>query len=212
MTTSDRSTAKVLRAWERGAATYDRKISKFERGQLAGGREWLGARARGRVLEVAIGTGRSLPHYPTGVTITGVDLSPAMLERARTRAAELGVDVTLRTADAELLPFDDGSFDTVLCALSLCTIPDPRAAIREMHRVLAPGGTLLLMDHIRSSWPPIRAGQWLAEQFSIRISGEHLTRRHRDAVIEAGFELVESERWNAGMVERIHAIKASPPA
>nr|WP_296067609.1 methyltransferase domain-containing protein [uncultured Actinoplanes sp.] len=199
------TTAKVLRIYERNAPAYDRQIAYLEKVWFGGGREWLGARARGRVLEVAIGTGLNLTHYPPDVTLTGIDLSPAMLAVARERAAGTGRHVDLHTGDAEHLPFGDSSFDTAVCALSLCTIPDPVAAITEMKRVLAPGGRLLLLDHIRSSWPPVRAGQWLLEQLTIRAAGEHFTRRQLPSVIAAGFEVVETQRLKAGSVERIHA-------
>jgi ubiquinone/menaquinone biosynthesis C-methylase UbiE len=200
-------TGKVLRVWEQQAPSYDRQIAFFEKIQFGGGREWLGARAEGRVLEVAIGTGRNLPFYPAGATVTGVDLSPAMLAIARQRAAELGLDVDLRAGDAERLPFDDEAFDTAVCALSLCTIPDPAAAIGEMRRVLVPGRRLLLLDHIGSTWPPIYAGQWLLERVTIRAAGEHFTRRQLPLVRAAGFEVVEVERLKAGTVERICARK-----
>lgn len=209
MPADKKQTAKVLRTWEKSAPGYDKKIASVERGLLSGGREWLGARARGRVLEVAIGTGRDLPHYPQDATLIGIDLSPAMLANARQRAADLGREVDLHTGDAEHLPFADTSFDTVVCAISLCTIPDPPAAIDEMKRVLVPGGRLLLLDHIKSTWPPIFAGQWLIEQITIRTSGEHLTRRQLPLVEAAGFEVVEVERLKAGIVERIHARKPS---
>jgi len=193
--------------WDQGAPSYDKQIAFFERIQLGGGREWLGARARGRVLEVAVGTGRNLPHYPADVTIAGVDLSPAMLAIARRRAADLGREADLREGDAERLPFADASFDTVVCALALCSIPDPAAAIGEMIRVLAPGGRLLLFDHIGSTWPPIYAVQWLVERFTIRSAGEYFTRRQLPLVRAAGLEVVEVERRKAGTVELIFARK-----
>jgi ubiquinone/menaquinone biosynthesis C-methylase UbiE len=193
--------------WDKAAPSYDRQIAFFEKIQFAGGREWLGERARGRVLEVAIGTGRNLPHYPADVAITGVELSPAMLSIARQRAARLGRDADLREADAEHLPFDGASFDTVVCALSLCTIPSPAAALSEMLRVLVPGGRLLLLDHIGSTWPPVYAAQWLLERVTIRAAGEHFTRRQLALVKAAGFQIVETERLKAGTVERIHAVK-----
>jgi ubiquinone/menaquinone biosynthesis C-methylase UbiE len=207
MTATSDETAKVLRAWEKSAPGYDKQIAFFERIWFGGARQWLGARAQGRVLEVAIGTGLNLPHYPAGVTITGIELSPAMLAIARKRAADLGRDVDLHTGDAQALPFPDEAFDTVLCALSLCTIPDPAAAIGEMKRVLAPGGRLLLVDHIASTWPPIRAGQWLLERLTIRAAGEHFTRRQLPLVEAAGFEVVQVERLKAGSVERVFARK-----
>ncbi|GGM48134.1 ubiquinone/menaquinone biosynthesis methyltransferase [Dactylosporangium sucinum] len=207
VTAPDDETAKVLRAWNTQAAVYDRQIAFFERIWFGGGREWLAARARGRVLEVAIGTGLNLRHYPDGVTLTGVELSPAMLAIARRRAADLGVDADLREGNAEALSLPDESFDTVVCALSLCGIPRPAAAIAEMRRVLVPGGRLLLLDHIGSTWPPVRAAQWLLERVTIRTAGEHFTRRQLPLVTAAGFEIVERERRKAGTVERIHARK-----
>jgi ubiquinone/menaquinone biosynthesis C-methylase UbiE len=193
--------------WDKSAPGYDRQIAFLEKIWFSGGREWLGARARGRVLEVAIGTGRNLAHYRPGVTVTGIELSPAMLAIARSRAAELGIAAQLIEGDAQELPFKDNSFDTVVCALSLCSIPDPAVAIAEMRRVLVPGGRLLLFDHIGSSWPPVYAGQWLLGQLTRRSAGEYLTRRQLPLVQAAGFEIAETQRLKAGSIERIHAVK-----
>src|SRR5487761_1721946 len=98
--TGETPVARQKRVWDRVAPGYDRQIAFFEKIWFAGGREWLGERARGRVLEVAIGTGRNLPYYPADAAITGVELSPAMLAIARQRAAGLGREVSLREADA----------------------------------------------------------------------------------------------------------------
>jgi ubiquinone/menaquinone biosynthesis C-methylase UbiE len=205
--TAQTATAQQRRVWDKIAPGYDKQIAFFEKIQFGGGREWLSERAHGRVLEVAIGTGRSLPYYQADATVTGIELSPAMLAIARGRAADLDRDVDLREGDAEHLPFDDASFDTVTCALALCTIPDPDAAIAEMKRVLIPGGRLLLIDHIGSTWPPIYAAQWLLEQITIRTAGEHFTRRQLPLVQAAGFQIIETERLKAGTVERIHAVR-----
>lgn len=205
--TSETPTDRQRRVWDRTAPKYDRQMAFFDRTWFAGGREWIGRRASGRVLEVAIGTGSNLPHYGPDVTVTGVELSPAMLAIARDRAAALGLAVDLREGDAERLPLDDASFDTVVCALALCSIPDPAAAIAEMKRVLVPGGTLLLVDHIGSNWWPIRAAQWLVGQVTVRTEGEHFTRRQLPLVQAAGFAVEETERLKAGTVERVRARK-----
>jgi ubiquinone/menaquinone biosynthesis C-methylase UbiE len=205
--TGETPAARQKRVWDKSAPSYDKQISFFEKIWFADGREWLCERAEGNVLEVAVGTGRNLPHYAAGVTLTAIELSPAMLAIARQRAADLGRAVDFHEGDAEHLPFEDASFDTVVCAFSLCTIPSPAAALDEMRRVLRPGGRLLLVDHIGSAWPPIYALQWLVERPTIHSAGEHFTRRQLPLVKAAGFRVVESERLKAGSIERIHAVK-----
>ncbi|MDR6971246.1 class I SAM-dependent methyltransferase [Leifsonia shinshuensis] len=195
------------RHWGRHAESYDSKVAKAERSMLAGTREWVGERAAGRVLEVAIGSGRSLPFYRRDVSLVGVDLSPEMLAIARRRAAELGRPVDLREGNAEALPFDDASFDTVVCALALCSIPRPAVAVAEMARVVAPGGSVVVVDHVRSDRAVLFAGQWMLERFTIPLQGEHLTRRHRGEVEAAGLAVVEDERLHSGSVERIRAVR-----
>ncbi|MEV4539755.1 methyltransferase domain-containing protein [Asanoa sp. NPDC049518] len=204
---SGSATAKQKRVWDRNASTYDRQIALLEKIWFAGGREWIGRRAHGRVLEVAIGTGLNLSYYEPEAAVTGIELSPEMLAIARSRAADLGRAADLREGDAEHLPFADGSFDTVVCAFALCSIPDPAAAVAEMRRVLVPGGTLLLVDHIGSTWAPVRAAQWLLERITVPVAGEHFTRRQLPLVEAAGFELAETERLKAGSVERVEARK-----
>jgi ubiquinone/menaquinone biosynthesis C-methylase UbiE len=207
VTMPETPTGQQRRVWDRAAPDYDRVMAFLERVLFAGGREWLAQRARGRVLEVAIGTGRNLPYYDAGVSLTGLELSPEMLALAADRAATLGREVQLLEGDAARLPFADASFDTVVCALSLCSIPDPAGAIREMGRVLAPAGRLLLLDHVDSTLLPVKALQWLVERVSIRLGGEHLTRRQLPLVEAAGLRVVEAERLKAGIVERLHAVK-----
>ena len=202
-------TEKQKRVWDKSASSYDGQMDFVERLLGKGDREWLGDRATGRVLEVAIGTGRNLPFYLNASSLTGIDVSPEMLAVARKRAEERGLPVDLLEGDAEHLPVEDAAYDSVVCCLSLCTIPEPAAAIAEMQRALAPGGRLLLVDHVASSWPPVYAVQWLVERISVRVAGEHYTRRSLPLVEAAGFEVVERLRHKAGMMERIHSVKAA---
>ena len=172
-----------------------------------GGREWVCAQATGRTLEVAIGTGLNLAFYPGDVTLTGVDLSPATLALASRRAAGLGRTVELLEADAERLPFSGDSFDTVVCALGLCTIPDDRAAIAEMHRVLRPGGRLVLLDHVAAANPLLRAAMRVVERLTLSFTADYLTRRPLPLLEDAGFVVESSGRSRAGTVERVRAVK-----
>jgi ubiquinone/menaquinone biosynthesis C-methylase UbiE len=197
-----------LRAqWNKYASRYDRDIRFFERVQFGGGREWVCSQARGDVLEVAVGSGRNLGFYPRETRLTGIDLSPAMLELARVRSVELGRAIDLCVGDAQTLPFPDASFDTVVCTLGLCGFPDERAAIAEMHRVLRPGGALLLLDHVGSHHRLIHFGQRLLEKMTVRTLGDYQTRRPLPLVEQAGFVVQRQERLKAGTVERVAAVK-----
>ena len=159
------------------------------------------------MLEIAAGTARNLPHYPTEVRITAIELSPEMAELGRRRAAELGREIDLRVGDAERLEFADESFDTVVCTYGLCTIPDDRAAIREAKRVLRPGGRLLLAEHVRSPNRFVRAIQRIIDPLAHRFGGDHLLREPLEHLAEEGFGVDELERSKAGFVELVAARK-----
>jgi ubiquinone/menaquinone biosynthesis C-methylase UbiE len=206
----ERQNARRRKAWDKQAPSYDKQIGWFERHVFGeDNRTWACSRARGDVLEVAIGTGLNLPLYSPDVHLTGIDLSPAMLEIAQKRAAEIGRQADLREGDAHNLPFDGGSFDTVVCTFSLCNIPDVDRAVAEMERVLRPGGRLVLVDHIRSGSKPVFWVQKLIEFFSKRIDGDHMTRRPLDQVRDHRFEVKEHDRFRlGGIVERLAAVKA----
>jgi ubiquinone/menaquinone biosynthesis C-methylase UbiE len=197
-----------LRAhYDRAAAKYDKKLAFFDRTLFAGGREWVCSQAEGDTLEIAIGTGLNLPHYPANVRLAGIDLSPAMLEFAQRRADELGRSVDLQVADAQELPFADNSFDTVVSTLSLCTVPDDARAVAQVARVLRPGGRFLLLEHVRSPHRLVRIGQRAAEQLTLRLEGDHQLREPTEHLGSHGLVLERHERSRWGIVERIAARK-----
>jgi ubiquinone/menaquinone biosynthesis C-methylase UbiE len=200
-------TARVRAIFDKQAPKYDRSMSRFERTLFAGAREKVCAMAEGEVLEIAAGTARNLAHYPEGVSITGVELSPEMAELGRQRAAELGREIDLRVGDAERLEFDDESFDTVVCTFGLCTIPDDVAAIREAKRVLRPGGLLLLAEHVRSPNAVVRTIERIVDPIAHKLGGDHMLREPLDHLTGEGFEIDEVERRKAGFVELVTARK-----
>lgn len=197
----------LRRWWDRHAEDYDRSMSWAERRLFEDTRPWIAGRARGRTLEVAVGTGLNLGHYPEDVVITGVELSPRMLDRARRRAASLGVEADLRLGDAQRLEFDDESFDTVACTFALCCVPDEARAVEEMARVLRPGGLLLLADHVESSSMWLRALQRMFEIGSVPFAGEHFRRRPLRHVEAAGLSIEDRDRFKGGVIERLAARK-----
>lgn len=180
------------------AGLYDAVLWPAEVLGLRRLRRRLGALARGRVLEVGVGTGLMLPHYHGLEGLVAADPDAEMLDRARARARARGVPAALALAAAEALPFAPGSFDTVLSALTLCSVRDPDAALREYRRVLKPGGRLLLLEHVRSSSPRLAAWQARAAPRWRRFSGGcHLDRDTLEAVHRAGFRpgIVEPRLW-----------------
>jgi len=199
--------ARWNRYWDGKSRNYDREMQFMDRKLFGDSRAWACGQATGDVLEVAVGTGLNLPLYPDGVTLTGIDLSDGMLAIARGRAERLGHPVTLRRADAHDLPFDADSFDTVVCTLGLCAIPDDGKALREMARVLRPGGRLILLDHIVSSSRAVRGLQWVAEKITVPMAGEHFLRRPFDKIGDLGLAVEQRERFKLGLVERLVARK-----
>jgi ubiquinone/menaquinone biosynthesis C-methylase UbiE len=200
-------TAAVRHHYDKTAASYDRQISFFERVLFGGGREWVCSQADGDVLEIAAGTGRNLRHYPLGVRLITIELSPEMREIGRREATAVGRDADLRVGDAQALDFPDASFDTVVCTLGLCTIPNDRAAVREVKRVLRPGGRFVLLEHVRSPVAAVRFGQRLLEPLMLRFEHDHLLREPLDHLTSEGFEIEFLERSKLGIVERVTARK-----
>lgn len=203
----DAETERVRRIQDKTAAHFDRQIAFFERILFGDGRAWVCSQAQGEVLELAAGTARNLPFYPDDVEITAIELSPEMLDIARTRAADVGRAADLRLGDAQALDFPDESFDTVTCTLGFCTIPDDRRAAAEAFRVLRPGGRLLLLEHVRSPAPLVRGGQRLLEPLTVRFEADHLLREPLDYLPGVGFEIEEVQRSKWGIVERLRARK-----
>lgn len=199
------------RHWDRQSAGYDRKMERAER-LFGDTRDWVCQQATGSVLEVAVGTGLNIGRYPEQVALTGMDLSPAMLDGARERAAGLGRDVDLRVGDAQQLEFDDASFDTVVCTFGLCAVPDDEGAVGEMVRVLRPGGLLLLADHVVSTSPVIRLLQAAAELYSVPVENEHFRRRPFLHVEAAGLDVERHDRFTKGTIERLAARKPAAQA
>jgi SAM-dependent methyltransferase len=196
-------------------AIHDRTAQDYRRGAwvrenmfgIGRLRRRLFAQATGHVLDVGCGYGANFAYLPHATHITGVDFSSVMLEMARTRADELGLDINLVEGDAEALDFPDASFDVVISALSTCSFQNPIAALQEMRRVCKPGGRTLLIEHGRSSWEWLGRYQDRHVDDMIAQAGCRWNHEPQDVVAAAGLRIVAAHRTGMGI---LHTIKATP--
>jgi len=161
--------------------------------------------ARGRVLEVGLGSGLNFPLYdPAQVTsVTGLDPSEALCAYARERARALAFPVELLVAGAEANPLPDAAFDTVLVTYTLCSIPDVDAALAHMRRVLAPGGRMLFCEHAVAPDADVRRQQrWIEPVWKHLAGGCHLTRDTPALLEHAGFRIEAMESYYLPKVPR----------
>jgi ubiquinone/menaquinone biosynthesis C-methylase UbiE len=176
------------------AMTYDRQIARAEEAGLNAMRKKLLAGAAGQVVEIGAGTGANVPLYGPAVKSLAVTepLQP-MVRKLERRVRELGSDATVLRAPAEDLPFESGSFDVAVSTLVLCGVDDQPRALRELRRVLRPGGTLLFLEHVRAG-DAKRARQqdrlnWL-NRLVVRCDCNRPT---LDMIRQAGFTVTEVE-------------------
>lgn len=173
----------------------------------------LAGHLAGDVLEIGTGTGATLPFLDMAsgaiASLTGTDLSHGMLLEARATARSLGQPVALVRMNAGTLAFADATFDTVTTSLTLCTVPDPARALREMARVLKPEGRIVLLEHVRAPNPLIALAQRVLTPLQVRMLGCHLDRRTDRLVRELGFR-VEHEETHFFAI--FHLIVARLPA
>lgn len=184
--------AKAKRKWDRASRIYD-LMTYFEvKGKNALIRRNMLRGVRGRALEVGMGTGHNLAFYLPGARVVGIDVSPGMLFRARRKARKAGLSVFLVVMDAANLAFKDGVFDTVTSTCVFCSVPDPGGGLREIARVLRPGGQLLMYEHVLSQKPVLRR---LMEALNplFAMMGPQINRDTVSRVREAGLLLRRQE-------------------
>ena len=183
------------------ARVYDPVLAGPERAGIGRARDGLLADATGRVLEIGAGTGANLPHLPrSGITsLLLVEPSAPMRDRlarrVRAEQAHLPVDTHIVDGSAAALPVADGTIDTVVSTLVLCSVPDIDAAVRELHRVLAPGGRLLLLEHVAGHGRTRRLQAVIDPGWRVVARGCRLVRDTRAALERGGFDTSDVEDW-----------------
>ena len=191
--------------WDRASRTYD-LLTFGEDLRQGDDKRALFSRARGRTIFVAVGTGNDFKFFPPGLDITALDISPRMIARARSRAERYDGRMDLRLMDVQELEYEDASFDTAVTACTFCSVPNPVRGLRELNRVLRPGGRLLMFEHMRSNVPMI--GLALdAITYVTRLIGPDMNRDTVGNVRRAGFLIRREQNVYFDIVRAIEAQK-----
>jgi ubiquinone/menaquinone biosynthesis C-methylase UbiE len=192
------------RKWDAASRTYDLFTFGDER-RLGPHKRRLFSKIRGETLMVAAGTGNDFQFFPPHQKIVAIDISPRMLERAAARAAAYSGIIELRQMDVCALPFPDATFDTVATVCTFCSVPRPVVGLRELHRVLRPGGQLLMFEHVRSEIGLLGIVLDLMTPLSRQL-GPDLNRNTVGNVLRAGFTLRREENIYLDIVKIIEAV------
>lgn len=196
---------KQIRIFDKQADRYDKlRESRSEQHRW---RSQLLSHAEGSVLELAVGAGANFPFYPDNVQVTAVVFSGMMLEKAKKAAGRYKVEASFVQADIEGLSFPDGSFDTVVSTLSLCSYDEPHTVLSRMRRWCKPDGILLFIEHGISSKAVVSVIQKTLNPILYRTAGCHHTRDITSLIEQAGLEIVSIEKhW----LDMFYIIRAKP--
>lgn len=191
--------------YDRIAWIYDFMELPVEIMSFSSWREELLSVVKGSVLEVGIGTGKNLPYYPQGIELTGIDISSAMLRRAKRRADTMGLKVDLRVMDVEKMTFPDEYFDFTVSTFVFCSVPDPVKGMKEVKRIIKPKGKALFLEHVRSENRILGRFMDFLNPLIRSIVGANINRRTVENITKAGFEIISEENKGSHIVKKIKA-------
>ena len=145
-----KETEKIKKRYDRISKVYDWLEQPMEWMMFEKWRQEVSESLKGKVLEIGVGTGKNIPYYPEGAEVTAIDFSGKMLARAKKKAEKTGKTVELLHMDAQDMDFADNTFDVVFTTCVFCSVPDPVQGLKEIRRVLKPGGEAIMIEHVRS--------------------------------------------------------------
>lgn len=199
-------TEETRKRYNRISSTYDQMEWFIEKYLFNKWRALLWGQIKGeKILEIGVGTGKNIPHYPDSSSITAVDLSQGMMAKAISRAQELKREVDFHLMDVESLQYPDDSFDAAVATFVFCSVPFPIKGLEELGRVVKPGGDIWLLDHVRVNKPIIGPLMDLFNPVIVRMMGANINRRTEENVRQAGLKIHSVTNLKGELVKLIHA-------
>jgi ubiquinone/menaquinone biosynthesis C-methylase UbiE len=195
------------------AKNYDRVAKSFDFFRKGDMRRWGHAQKnhfsqmKGKILHIGVGTGMEIINFPADLDITGIDISPKMMERAIWRGKQYPGKFRFCLMNAESLAFPDNTFDTVVTVCVFCTVPHPVQGLEECRRVLKPGGKLLMFEHVMSKNLLYGLSLKFMTLFTKALEGTHLDRDTVGNVQKAGFNFIKEKNVYLDIVKTIEGIK-----
>lgn len=192
--------------WDRAAPNFDFMAGRGAEDRWRPAKRELFSHMQGRILFMALGTGLDIPTFPPGQNITALDISPKMLEVAQPRIDDFDGCIEARVMDVHDMEFADDSFDQVFTSCTFCSVPNPVDGLRQLKRVLKPGGELYMFEHTGSAYYPFKLMMDFMTLVSRRV-GPDMNRTTVANVCAAGFELREVNNLFMDVVKTIKAVK-----
>ena len=190
--------------WDKASKRYDLMVSKGAEKRWGPAKKELFSHMQGKVLFLALGTGLDIIHFPAGQNITGIDISPKMLEQAQPRVSVYPGNMVAECMDVHDMPFEENSFDQIYTACTFCSVPNPVAGLKALGRVLKPGGELRMFEHTGSQSFPFNIMMNVMTPIS-SLLGPEMNRKTVDNVRQAGFIVREVENVFLDVVKTITA-------
>ncbi len=200
----DKTTETIKKRYNRIARFFDLSEAMMERGKMGEWRKMVWQQAKGKVLEVGVGTGKSIQYYPEGIEVTAIDFSEKMLEKAKVKAKQLDKKVDLRLMDAQKLEFPDETFDTVVTTCVFCSVPDPVKGLQEIQRVLKKDGQIIMLEHVRSRKPFVGKVMDLMNPVVVRMVGANINRNTVENLRKAGLKVDVEQDLMMDIVKHLH--------
>lgn len=199
----DKISEQIKRRYNRTARFYDAMQLMMEKGKMPSWRQMVWNQARGKVLEVGVGTGKNIKYYPDNVEVTAIDFSEKMLDKARKKAEEMGKSVDLRLMDAQNLDFPDETFDTIITTCVFCSVPDAVQGLKEIRRVCKKDGQIIMLEHVRSKNELMGAVMDLLNPLVVRVVGANINRDTVRNLRNAGLNVIVEKDLMMDIVKHI---------